>query len=149
MPIRVRARQRDDRAAVAVEFALIAPLMVLLAAGIIQYGLYFWAMQAGTNAASDAARALSVGNCQSSSALQAFATRDVGSSAASTVTATPTYSVNGTTVASPGQPGGDVSVTVSFQAVNLHLPLVPLPNGGSVIRTFHARVESITALGTC
>lgn len=157
MPIPARTRRRDDRAAVAVEFALIAPLLLLLLAGIIQYGLYFWAMQAGTNAAADAARQLSVGDCQSSSQIQSYVSSRVGSAASSStavsaaVTYTPAPDSPSTDVAgstAPGEVGGDVSVSVSFQAIDLHLPLVPVPRGGLVSRTSDARIEDTTA-GDC
>jgi Flp pilus assembly protein TadG len=34
-------RRRDEGGAAAVEFALLAPIVLLLVFGIIQYGLYF------------------------------------------------------------------------------------------------------------
>ena len=37
----VRRRDRDDRGAAAVEFALVVPVLILLVMGIIDYGLFF------------------------------------------------------------------------------------------------------------
>ena len=51
-----RCRRRDDTGAVAVEFALLLPLLLLLVLGTIQYGSYFYSTQAGSDIARDASR---------------------------------------------------------------------------------------------
>jgi Flp pilus assembly protein TadG len=51
-----RARARDQRGAVAVEFALIFPILVLLVLGIIEFGAGFHAWDATQNAAREGAR---------------------------------------------------------------------------------------------
>jgi Flp pilus assembly protein TadG len=51
-----RARARDQRGAVAVEFALIFPILVLLVLGIIEFGGGFHAWDATQNAAREGAR---------------------------------------------------------------------------------------------
>src|SRR4051794_13686771 len=57
-----RRGERREQGAAAVEFALVmVPLLVLLF-GAIQYGLYFWAMQGGSDIARSAARSAAVGD---------------------------------------------------------------------------------------
>jgi len=56
MPGRVRS-PRDERGAVAVEMALITPILVMLVFGIIQFGIVFAQKLALSNAAREAARA--------------------------------------------------------------------------------------------
>ncbi len=56
MPGRVRS-PRDERGAVAVEMALITPILVMFVFGIIQFGIVFAQKLALSNAAREAARA--------------------------------------------------------------------------------------------
>lgn len=51
----------DERGAVAVEFALVLPLLVMLVTGIIQFGLYYNAKLTLTHAVREGARAAVVG----------------------------------------------------------------------------------------
>ncbi len=50
------ARKRGERGAIAVEFALIAPMLILLVLGIIEFGFAFHAWDATQNAAREGAR---------------------------------------------------------------------------------------------
>ena len=70
---------RNEDGASAVEFALIAPILLLLFFGIIQYGLYFYSAQVGSNTANGAVRQLSVGNCQTAGTLQTYVDNQLGS----------------------------------------------------------------------
>jgi Flp pilus assembly protein TadG len=152
----IRSRRKGERAAVVVEFALVMPIFLILVFGVIQYGLYFFAMQSGANAVGEVVRRMSVGDCQSSSSAQALMYNRLGSatsaSSASGVTVTPSYTkADGTTSASsPGEIGGTVKLTATFPTVNLHFPFVPIPNSGNVTRSATARIEDITAItGGC
>jgi Flp pilus assembly protein TadG len=51
-----RARWRSDCGAELIEFALIAPLLILLLAGIFDFGMMFRTFEAVTNAAREGAR---------------------------------------------------------------------------------------------
>ena len=53
---------RSDRGAVAVEFALLLPILVVIILGIIEFGLVYNTQITITNAAREGARALSIGN---------------------------------------------------------------------------------------
>jgi hypothetical protein len=56
MIARMRAASRGDEGASAVEFALVLPLLVMLAFGIISFGLYFAGLLGLSNATREAAR---------------------------------------------------------------------------------------------
>ena len=59
--IGLRARARaGEHGAVAVEFALVLPFLLVIVFGSIQYGFYFWADQGGSDAARKAARLAAV-----------------------------------------------------------------------------------------
>lgn len=124
------------------------PVMLMLVFGLIQYGLYFWAMQSGSQAADATARQLSVGNCQDLTALRTFVNGQLGSAATGSATVTETYTrVDGTPGTATNSAGGTVKVTVSFPAMNLHLPFVPFLSNASVAQTVTARVEDTTDQG--
>ena len=46
------------------------PIFLVLVFGVIQYGLYFWSMQAGTAAVGEAVRRMTVGDCQTDAQVQ-------------------------------------------------------------------------------
>lgn len=153
--VRLRARRRESGAA-AVEFALVAPIFLYVLIGIIQYGFYFYAMQAGTSAVGEVTRRMTVGDCQTSGQVQTLLYGRLGAAttatSASGVTVVPTYTkADGTTgTASPGEIGGTVTLSATFPTVNLHFPLIPLPNSGNVTRSATARIEDVTAItGGC
>jgi Flp pilus assembly protein TadG len=152
---RFRIRRRDDSGAAAVEFALIMPILLFLLFGIIQYGYYLYAVQAGSSAVGDAARRIAVGNCQTTSQVQTLLKNKLGpattASTASGITATIVYTnQDGSAGASPGQIGGSVLVTATFPTLDIHFPLLPVPNSGNVTRSTFARIEDISATqGQC
>ena len=47
------------------------PFLLLIVFGLIQYGLYFFSAQTGSNTVNVAARQLTVGNCDTTAELQA------------------------------------------------------------------------------
>ena len=128
---------------------MLVPLLIIVF-GIIQYGLYFWSMQAGTNATAEAVRRLSVGDCQNNADLKNMLKGRLGiaTSNPNGVTAVVVYKLDDaghTTTAAPGVLGGNVDLTVTFDALNMHLPFIPMPDGGSVTRHIYARVENVPA----
>ncbi len=147
----LRRRRRDQSGAAVVEFALILIPFFTLIFGLIQYGLYFYSAQTGSHAINSAARELSVGNCQDTTQLKTYLVKELGSAAkSSTVTVTVAYkNIDGSTPAAPQAQnvtvGGQVTVTVRFQSINMHFPLVPFLNDAHVVRTARARVEDKTA----
>ena len=70
--------RRGQQGAAAVEFALVLPIMLLLLFGLIQYGYYFYSMQAGSSAVGDAARRIAVGNCTTTAQVQTLLKNKLG-----------------------------------------------------------------------
>jgi len=149
-------RRRDERGASAVEFGLILIPLLYLVFGLVQYGWYFYAMQSGSSAVGDAARRIAVGNCQTTSQVKTVIYDHLGAattaSSASGITATITYAkADGSGPASsPGEIGGAVTLTATFPTLNMHFPLIPVPDDGNVTRTNVARIEDLSSTqGTC
>jgi Flp pilus assembly protein TadG len=147
-----RRARRDDRGAAAVEFALVMLPLLYLIFGIIQYGMYFYATQSGTSAVGEAVRRLTVGNCQDSTELRQFLASRLGvasTDSATNLSTTVTY-MDGSSppvpTPRPGVVGGSVTLTLTFDALNMHFPLIPLPDGGTVTRSEFGRVEDTTSL---
>ena len=130
-------RVRDDRGSTIVEFALVAPVVLILLLAIVQYGYHFWALETASATAREAARRLVVGTdpvCTVAQARQHAEAPGVGSTSPSV-----TYAFDS------GEPRGVrgdlVTVTVSFQS--LDIGLLPLPGGGVVTETASNRVENV------
>lgn len=141
-----RARRTGERGAVAVEFALIFPLLALIVFAIIQYGLYFWAMQGGASAAREAARKAAVGAPASCTDFRNQVKSNVDAMDTSGFTATRTFT------STPAKVGDDVDVKVSFNSIDLGFPFVPFINNGYVEERATARVETLptsTTVGNC
>jgi Flp pilus assembly protein TadG len=151
-----RLARRGQRGATAVEFALVLPIFLWVVFGLIQYGFYFFAMQSGTSAVGEVTRRMTVGDCQSTGEVRSLVYGRLGAATTATssagITVTPTYTkADGTTsAASPGEIGGTVTLSATFPTVNLHFPLIPLPNSGNVTRTATGRIEDVSAItGGC
>lgn len=149
--MRIR-RARNERGATAVEFALMLVPMLAIIFGLIQYGLYFYSAQTGSNTANATARQLSVGNCQSGSALQTYVDNQLGAAKTGSATVTRVYeNPDGTTPASPAPAnvgiGGTVTVTITFPTVNMNFPFVPFLDDSTITREVEARVEDTTEQG--
>lgn len=139
-----RANARTERGAAAVEFALVMLPLVVLLFGAVQYGLYFWAMQGGSDIARDAARVSSVYDAPtlSCSAFRAKV-RDqidglVGDSGAATINRT--Y-VDAQSPADGVTVGDTVRVSVQFRSIDLNFPFVPFIHDGRVTSTVESRVD--------
>lgn len=148
----VHRRHRGERGASAVEFALILVPMLVILFGLVQYGLYFYSAQTGSNTANAAVRQLSVGNCQTAGSLEAYVASQLGAASSGAATVTKVYkNPDGSTPAAPGAAnvgiGGNVKLTISFPTVNLNFPFVPFLSDAKVVRTVEARVEDTTDQG--
>ncbi|MBA2531874.1 MAG: pilus assembly protein [Nocardioidaceae bacterium] len=134
----LRPHHGNHDGAAAVEFALVSVLLLTLVFGIIQYGLYFWASQIGSSAVRDAARYSAVGtkDCPD---LQATVDDQISGAAVGSPTTTRSYSAN------PATTGGTVTVTVTFQALDIGMPFIPLPGDGEITQSADARVENVTS----
>lgn len=142
-----RGRSRiSERGASAVEFALVSVLLFTILFGILQYAIYFWALQSGSHAAREAARQAAVGQL-SCAQFKAAVLNNARAELPATVLAQRTYYTNATmtTEATPPVVGGVVKVNVSFKSIDLNFPFVPFIDDGLVSEHGVARVENITA----
>lgn len=133
-----------ETGAAAVEFALISVILFTLIFGTIQYGLYFWSLQSGSQAAREAARQAAVGALTCAQFSDAVLDNSRGETSG-TVSATRTFYTD-ETLSTPGAAaiGGAVKVVVSFKSIDLGLPLVPFIKDGQVSEASVARVENVT-----
>ena len=131
------------------EFALILIPLLVLCFGMIQYGMYFYSAQAGSNTANAAARQLSVGNCQGSGALQSYVDGQLGAAKTASATITTAFVNSDGTAATAAtvKTGGTVTLTISFDTLNMNFPFVPFLDDPTVDRTVQARVEDNTDEG--
>jgi Flp pilus assembly protein TadG len=137
-------RDRDQRGNAAVEFALVmVPLMVLLF-GMVQYGIYFWALQGGSDIARSAARMAAVGSPSDCASFKSAVLSQVNglTGTGSSATIQRTYSEQ-----NPGSVtvGDMVTVTVSFTSPDLHFPLIPFIHNGVVTTSAQSRVDFVPA----
>ena len=106
--IRSKARSKGERGAVAVEFALVAPILLLLIVAIVEFS-YFYNLQISvTQAAREAARTMAV-------------TNDTSKAKAAAVAGAPSISLSTSNVGFSGAcaPGTTVKATVTFSAPSL------------------------------
>ena len=141
-------RRRSQRGAAAVEFALVMPILLMLVFGAIQYGIYFWSSQGGSDAARSASR-----SAATTEPVACDAFRDA------VVDLINRYRSDGTRVTierntsrwptrhgRSRQPTTSSSVTssqvhVRFESIDLGLPLIPTIQDGIVDTTAKTRVE--------
>lgn len=143
-------RRRDEQGAAALEFGLIMPILLLLVFGIIQYGLYFWAMQGGSDIARDFARRVAVSEsdvneCSAFKSVVHDAIDDfAGAEGVRLIRRTYIQDTTLTrTASSPVVVGDRVEVEVQFTSHDLNLPFIPFINDGLVTSTVEARVENV------
>lgn len=138
-------RRRDD-GAVAVEFALIAPLLLLLVFGLIQYGFYFWSMQGGSSAAREAARKAAVGEPVACEAFRAYVKDRIGVTGdtdSAEITRTYTDEAGDEIEPDDVEVGHVVTVSVTFNSYDMNIPFVPFIDDGVVSQTADSRVEFV------
>jgi Flp pilus assembly protein TadG len=124
----MRARAKDERAAAAVEFALIAPLFLILVFGMIQFGWYLWTAEYTNSAARETARRVVVGDCWSD--YTAFSAKQGARVTSTTLSPSPSIL----------KVGDQITVTVTSNA-NLNINFFGLGLPATVTRTYDARME--------
>lgn len=118
----------------AVEFALVFPIVFAVMLGVIQYGVYFWGRSTAAASAREAARQLAVGTDWTCSHDQAVANAN---QAGKNVVVTRTY-LNADNAAKIGD-----LVQVTVTAKTLAPSLLPVPDSGAITEVATARVENI------
>jgi Flp pilus assembly protein TadG len=136
-------RSREQRGASAVEFALVVTPLLILFFGMVQYGMYFYSAQVGSNTANATARQLSVGNCQNATSLATFVDGQLGAAKTAPASITTTYKNSDGTAATAStvKTGGTVTLSISFDTLNMNFPFVPFLSDPQIDRTVQARVE--------
>ncbi len=130
--------RRDDGAA-AMEFAIVGPLLVLLAAGVIQLGSIAQVALVASNAAREGARYAAV--AQGSASVAQNAALDYASTMLSTRSDVTLPAASGIQVAVTGSvPGGSVSVTVPV-SVSVTTPVMSTLLGSRVSLNGHATMR--------
>jgi Flp pilus assembly protein TadG len=138
-------RRRSERGTAAVEFALVMMPLVVLLFGAIQYGLYFWAMQGGSDIARSAARLSSVDDNATRTCvgfgdgIRSQIDGLTGDPATATITRTYTDTSSPAGIAE----GDTVKVSVRFKSVDLHFPFVPFVHDGLVTASATSRVDYV------
>jgi Flp pilus assembly protein TadG len=144
----LRRRRPEESGAIVVEFALLVPLLLLLVLGTIQYGMYFYARQAGSDIARDAARRAAVSDPISCEDFRAVVEAGIDGVAGSGDTdfITRTYvqqSGTGDLVT-----GDEVTISVQFDSFDMNLPMVPLADNGTILATVKMRLEYLPTDGS-
>jgi Flp pilus assembly protein TadG len=127
--------RRGERGAAAVEFGLVAVLLVTMLVGIIQFSLWFWSFQVAEHAAREGARRYAVDPCNSS-ANDALVRSRVGSATSGAVSISSAFSAG-----NPPEAGDDVTVTVSFPPHQIGGGLIPTPD--VITQRATSRVEDV------
>ncbi|WP_459982767.1 TadE family protein [Nocardioides sp. AN3] len=135
--------RRTERGAAAVEFALVLVPLLIIVFGLIQYGIYFWAMQGGADIARDAARrAAIVPTCTNfTDTMKSSVDNFVGTNKIQSASAT--YQQIGThATATEVKVNDSVTVSVTFKSYDFNFPFVPFIRNGVVSSSATARVEN-------
>lgn len=116
--------------------------LVVLVFGLVQYALYFWAMQGGSDVARSAARTASVGTPADCASFRSGVASQINKLTGSGATATikRTYQQQ-----SPSEVavGDTVTVSVQFKSVDLHFPFIPFIHDGLVNSSAESRVDFV------
>ena len=124
---------------------MLVPLLLLLVLGTIQYGVYFYSSQAGSDVARDAARRAAVGDpvsCADFRSIVQGGINDIAGHGATThIKRTYTKRPAGRT--GDLLPGDEVTVQVRFQSFDMNLPVLPLANNGVIDATVKVRLEFV------
>jgi len=135
--------ERGDQGAAALEFGLVFPVVLLVIFGIIQYGYHFWSLHTAAATAREAARRLIVGTDWGCTHAEAVAFADSPAVGSTPPEVTRRYHTEGGVTQDAPVVGSMVTVTVSFQSLDIGLPFLPLPSEGRVTETALARIESV------
>jgi hypothetical protein len=148
---RQTGRPQEDRGAVAVEFALLLPLLMMFLFGIIQYGYGLFQLQAFNSALTETAESAGrqVDSCDLvTSTLQDLASGnglDPGSISGVQVRWLDDL---GTATASPVRLGR-VQVSATFEPFKIGIPFVPFPDSITRTRTVTVQDVTVPTMGIC
>lgn len=130
--------------AVAVEFALVLPLLMLFLFGIVQYGYGLFQLQSFSAAVNETGRQAATGipDCPGFDALLGAAINENGLSPADLTDAKLEWLTgDGRVTTVPERIVGQVRVTATYRPMDLGLPLIPFPD--SITRSSTTAVQSV------
>ncbi len=107
---------RRERGAVAVEFALVAPLFLTVLLGIVEYGNFFRVQISVTQAAREAARAMAVADPTASAATQQASAQAAAAAASPTINSSAFQYTFSSPACSSGQ---TMTVTIKYSLSSL------------------------------
>jgi Flp pilus assembly protein TadG len=121
------------------------PLVALLF-GAIQYGLYFWAMQGGSDIARGVARDSAVSDTATATCTAFRA--DVRSQIDGLTGSGSTATIKRTYVDAQSPPkgvtvGDKVRISVTFKSADMNFPFIPFVHDGNVTATAESRVDYV------
>jgi Flp pilus assembly protein TadG len=134
---------REETGAAVLEFGLVLPIVLMAILGVIQYGYHFWSLETAAAAAREGARRLIVGTdwgCTQAEAVQSASGPALGGVAP--VVTRRYHTESGTTLSGPVV-GDLVTVTVTFQSLDMQIPFLPVPHNGTVTETGVGRIEVV------
>ena len=138
-----RRAPRSERGASAVEFALVMPILLVLIFGLIQYGLYFWALQGGADATRHGARLSAVGDPAECSDFRSDVSTKLGSFSEGTPTIERSYAKAEGNTGAGVEIGDRVTDVVEFNSIDLNFPFVPFIDNGTISQSVVARVDYV------
>jgi Flp pilus assembly pilin Flp len=144
----VRLADRTEDGAVAVEFALILPLLLLFLFGVVQYGYGLFQLQSFSAALNEASRSASTGiaDCSAFDDLLGAAVDGTGLSPGDVEGARLEWlGADGAVTQTPQRILGQVRITASYQPFDLGIPLIPFPE--TITRSSTTTVQGILSSG--
>lgn len=138
---------QGETGAVAVEFALILPILMLFLFGVIQYGYGLFQLQSFSAAVDEAGRDASTGvpDCTAFSTLITRAISENGLSTGDLTDARLEWLGRGGQVTSLPEPFGQVRITATYRTFDIGMPGVPFP--ASITRSSTTGVQSVLNSG--
>ncbi len=150
---RAGTRQSDppdqpETGAVAVEFALVLPILMLFLFGVIQYGYGLFQLQSFGAALNEASRSAATGvdDCAAFDQLLGSAVSENGLSPGDVAGAKLEWlAADGSVAQTPQRVLGQVRVTATYQPFDLGIPLIPFPE--TITRSSTTTVQSVLSSG--
>jgi hypothetical protein len=143
---RQTGRPQEDRGAVAVEFALLLPLLMMFLFGIIQYGYGLFQLQAITSAVGEATQKATTGisDCDLFSSTVKSLAKGNGLDPADVTHVDVQWLTADGAASSVPDPLGLVRVTATFTPFKIGIPLLPFPD--TITRSQTGSMQNVVAL---
>jgi hypothetical protein len=140
--------ERAENGAVALEFALILPVLLLFLFGVIQYGYGLFQLQSFSAALNEASRTASTGitDCTAFDDLLGSAVSDTGLSPDDVEGAKLQWlGADRAVTQTPERILGQVRITATYKPFDIGIPLVPFPS--SITRSSTTTIQSVLSGG--